>query len=204
MDIGMVGSFCQCKKSHWTKRISATNLSSFVRGEKFDKHLLEATISDVVSVVIKRHFLPRHPNLDVSELFSLGYCKAFAKLKERWINPKCDLVVIVYSTARNEIGNYLRKLRRERLTDPEDFDFVRRENDEGEDIDIMEDLSICYGEVSERLGELGICTCKVEAFFPKESKGNNQHERHQRKTGFDWFSIKSALIRTVACRGEGF
>jgi hypothetical protein len=202
----MAGVISQTKKPSWSKRISDANLSAFVRGEKYDKHLLEATISDVVSVVIRRHFLPRHANLDISEVFSLGFCKAFMKLKEPWIDPSCDLVIIVYSTARNEIGNYLRKLRREKLVSNDSFEFLIDDESviEEEERDVIDDLSVGYCDIVSRLKNLGISTCQIESFFPKDIENGQYREqgsqdRISRKTSYDWFSIKSAVIRTVAC-----
>jgi len=199
---GMQGVSMRSTKAHWSKRISDQNLSAFVRGQVYDKHLLEATIADVVSVVIRRHFLPRHSDLDISECFSLGFTKAFLKLKEPWIDPNCDLVVIVYSTARNEIGNYLRKLRKERFVAPEEFDYVtdkETDNNEGGDYDLMDELSVRYEDIADRLGALGIVTCKSESFISNNTENNN-HGRHERKTSFDWFTVKSAVIRTITCR----
>ena len=200
MSTGMEGTVSQWKKPGWKKRISSDNLSKYVRGEKYDAQLLEATLSDVVSVVIRRHFSHHSQGLDPSEMFSLGFTKAFLKLREPWINPNCDLVVIVYSTARNEIGNYLRKLRRERLVEPDDFERVTSSEDEDGDFSLRDALTHGYTQVASRLTELGIRTCSIDTFFPRDTKEEGSaHGRHERKTTFDWFSIKSAIIRTVAC-----
>ena len=199
MQSGMQGVSMRSKKPHWTKRISDQNLSAFVLGKIYDKHLLEATIADVVSVVIRRHFLPRHPDLDTSECFSLGFSKSFMKLKEPWIDPTCDLVVIVYSTARNEIGNYLRKLRKERFVAPEEFDYVVDNDKEDTEYELIDDLSVGFEDIANRLRALGIVTCTIDSFISNNIENNN-HGRHERKTSFDWFTVKSAVIRTIACR----
>jgi hypothetical protein len=211
MRTGLAGVYAQSKRPGWEKRISDKNLSLFVRGEKYDKYLLEATISDVVSLVIRRHFLPRNPHLDIREVFSLGYCKAFIKLKEPWINPDIDLVIIVYSTARNEIGNFLRKLRREKLTPDEDFDYLMDDDEQGDDGHAARSaLTVGYETISERFNKMGITTCGIQSFLPDESEmiSHGRHDseldtghcsRHERKTGVDWFSIKSAVIRTISC-----
>jgi hypothetical protein len=200
MDTGMIGTASQAKKPEWKKRISSDNLSKYVRGQKYDAHLLEATISDVVSVVIRRHFLHHSQNLDVSEMFSLGFAKAFMKLKESWINPNCDLVVIVYSTARNEIGNYLRKLRKEKCLAPEEFEKVISHEDQEGDFDLRDTLRDGYRQVASRLLELGIRTCSIDTFFPEDKREEPvDYGRRERKTTFDWFSLKSAVIRAATC-----
>ena len=200
MDTGMLGTSTQAKKPEWKKRISSDNLSKYVRGEKYDAHLLEATLSDVVSVVIRRHFLHHSQNLDVSEMFSLGFTKSFMKLKEKWINPNCDLVVIVYSTARNEIGNYLRKMRKEKSLAPEEFERVISGEDQEGDFDLRDSLTNGYRQVASRLLELGIHTCSIDTFFPVDTREEPvDYGRRERKTTFDWFSIKSAIVRVIAC-----
>jgi len=103
--------------------IDATNIAAFARGEEYDEQLLWDTSTEIIRLVISRHFSSYRYLHD--DMFSVGYEKIISLLRSGHVDPSRNLVNFLYTGIRNSVGNWLKQNDRQRRAEEE----AKEEND---------------------------------------------------------------------------
>lgn len=171
--------------------IDDCNLRNYVKGHKYDQKLLDQTITELVLLVLKRHY---QQYLFDDELQSVGRTKAIFLLNSEHVNSREKLVNFLYTGIRNEIGN---TIKREKRGTGLKFDY----NDEI----VFEDYTTCSGSedqmalsniiehmepIVENLEDLG---------FNLEIEGLKKlyELKYEELPEFEAFVVKAAIARSL-------
>jgi hypothetical protein len=89
--------------------IYSETFSQYALGQSYDTKKLVESVKNIVKVVIDRHFNNYRYDEDI---ISIGTTKIFELLSSGYLDTSRNLVNVLYSGARNEICNYIKKEKR--------------------------------------------------------------------------------------------
>jgi hypothetical protein len=164
--------------------------SQYASGQYYNTKKLVESVKNIVKVVIDRHFNNYRYDEDI---ISIGTTKIFELLSSGYLDTSRNLVNVLYSGARNEICNYIKKEKRSYYFYPsfEDDYYCDDNYHISNTIEILDNIEKCLSDVSDNFSIVDIEINKSLDYYIKMLLGLTYYEK---------FALQVSLAKTIIRR----